>query len=60
VLLFLKLEPADVIGTELRYRDVSKIGHFGTGNAEFTLEGIDEVREVEPFIQLSLEKVGGV
>lgn len=59
VLLFLKLKPNDVTSGMIGYRDVSEIGHFGTGDAEFTLESPDDVEAVKPLVQLSFAKVGG-
>jgi len=57
VTLFLKLRPADVtMGSMLR--DVSEIGHFGTGDVEATLKSLEDVEAVKPLIQQAYEKVG--
>jgi len=36
-------------------RDVSKLGHFGTGNVELTLRTIDDVEKARPLIEKSYE-----
>ncbi len=36
VKLFLKLKPSDVPTQTAHYRDVTSIGHYGTGDVEFT------------------------
>ena len=35
--LFLKLKPSDIPADTGHYRDVTSIGHYGTGDVEFTL-----------------------
>ena len=57
--LFLKLEPTEVPDGTENYRDVSDIGHFGTGNVEFTLSSLSELEPVKEFIQSAYNKVGG-
>lgn len=41
------------------YRDVSKIGHYGTGDAEFTLSTEEQFEEVKQYIESAYNKVGG-
>jgi len=36
-------------------RDVSKLGHFGTGNVELTLRTIDDVEKARPLLEKSYE-----
>ncbi|WP_020562314.1 DUF5655 domain-containing protein [Methylosarcina fibrata] len=57
--LFLKLSPADVKSPPKSYRDVTKIGHYGTGDSEFTIGTEDEFEKVKPYIELTYNKVGG-
>ena len=60
ILGFLKLEPTDFEGeSPANYRDVTHIGHFGTGNAEFTIESDEDVKAIQPFIERSFQRVGG-
>lgn len=57
---FLKLEPGDFEGDgTVKYRDVTNIGHFGTGNAELTIESDGDVEATKPFIERSFRRVGG-
>ena len=57
--LFLKLVPRDVESPPSGYRDVTDIGHYGTGNTEFTVSTQEEFEQVKPFIELAYNKVGG-
>jgi predicted transport protein len=57
--LFLKLRPKDVVNPPASYRDVSNIGHFGTGDVEFTISTSGEFQELKEFIELAYNKVGG-
>ena len=57
--LFLKLVPQDIELPPKSYRDVTEIGHYGTGNTEFTLCTENEFEQIKPFIELAYNKVGG-
>lgn len=59
VVLFLKLDPKSVAGPSKISRNVSKIGHFGTGDLEVTLRNFDDLEATKPFIRLAYEKAGG-
>ncbi len=59
ILLFLKLDPARFPGPHGISRDVSSIGHFGTGDLEITIRSEHDVGEAKPFIKLAYEQVGG-
>ncbi|HRQ41274.1 MAG TPA: DUF5655 domain-containing protein [Chloroflexota bacterium] len=59
VRLFLKLKPAEISNPPPIYRDVTKIGHFGTGDAEFTVDMKKDFETVKPFIEQAYRKVGG-
>lgn len=57
--LFLKLSNGDVPEGTSKYRDVSGIGHYGTGDAEFTIQSIQDFENVKSFIVHAYNKVGG-
>jgi predicted transport protein len=57
--LFLKLNAKDVKDPPPGYRNVTDIGHYGTGDSEFTLSGERELEAVKPFIELAYNKLGG-
>lgn len=59
VKLFLKLQPQDVINPPRTFRDVTSIGHSGTGNVEFTVTSSDEFEEIKQYIELAYNKIGG-
>ena len=58
VTLYLKLDPKD-ISIPPNGRDVTSIGHFGTGNLELTITNEAEFQSVKPLIQLAYQKMGG-
>jgi len=57
--LFLKLKSSDVENPPSIYRDVTNIGHFGTGEAEFTLKSEKNLETAKPYIELAYRRVGG-
>lgn len=57
--LLLKLKPGDLKDPPPLYRDVTNVGHFGTGDAEFTISSMNDFEIVKPFIQQAYRKVGG-
>ncbi len=57
--LFLKLRPSDIPDKTPRYRDVSKIGHYGTGDVEFTVCSEPEFDQIKKFIIMVYNKLGG-
>ena len=59
VKLFLKLKPSDIPTETAHYRDVTSIGHYGTGDVEFTLASEADFEPVKAFIQMAYNKVGG-
>lgn len=59
VKLFLKLSAKDVENPPPSYRDVTHIGHYGTGDTEFTVSTQGELDEVKPYIELAYNKLGG-
>ncbi|MFA5689520.1 MAG: DUF5655 domain-containing protein [Kiritimatiellales bacterium] len=57
--LFLKLRPTEVKSAPKFYRNVLNIGHWGTGESEFTIQSEDEFELVKPFIIQAYNKFGG-
>lgn len=55
VLLYLHLEPAPVVKALKNARDVSNIGHWGTGDVEITLTSMKEFEEVKPLLAAAYE-----
>lgn len=58
VKLFVKLDPATVQNPPATFRDVSSIGHYGTGDCEFTLTSQEEFEAVKPLIEMAYNKMG--
>ena len=58
VLLYLKLDPKKVAGPKGISRDVTNIGHFGTGDLEITLSTLQNLEAAKPFIDIAYLKVG--
>jgi predicted transport protein len=59
VILFLKLDPKKDLGPPNISRDVSDVGHFGTGDLEVTIKTPADFEAAKPFIQNAYERVGG-
>ena len=59
VLLFVKLDPKKDAGPQAISRDVTKIGHFGTGDLEITLKSLQDVELAKPYLKKAYEEVGG-
>ena len=57
--LFLKLKPTDIPDNTPFCRDVTSIGHYGTGDVEFTVSTESEFNNIKEFISLAYNKVGG-
>lgn len=57
--LFIKLRASDIEAPPKFYRDVTNVGHYGTGDTELTITTESELEEVKPFIELAYNKVGG-
>lgn len=57
--LWVKLKSSDVIDPPSGYRDVSNIGHYGTGDAEFVISSSEEFNTVKKYIELAYNKIGG-
>jgi predicted transport protein len=59
ITLFLKLDPKKVPEQKGFLRDVSNVGHFGTGDLEVTLQSLADFEKAKPLIQQAYESVGG-
>jgi predicted transport protein len=59
VLVFLKLDPTKHAGPPGMARDVSKIGHFGTGDLEIAIKSVADLELAKPYLKLAYEHVGG-
>ena len=59
VVLYLKLNPKEITSIPSIARDVSDIGHFGTGNLEITVKAGNDLEVAKKFINLAYQKVGG-
>jgi len=59
VYLFLKLDPKKVSKEAGYIRDVSNIGHYGTGDVEVTLTSVSDLERAKPLIQQAYKAVGG-
>jgi predicted transport protein len=55
VTLYLRLDPSSVELEEGFSRDVTKIGHFGTGNLELSLNNMDDFAKAQPFLRRAYE-----
>jgi predicted transport protein len=55
LLVFAKVNPDEVELVNGFTRDVSKIGHFGTGDLEITLRSLDDFERAKPLIVASYE-----
>lgn len=59
VLLYLKLNPKEVSGPPGISRDVSSIGHFGTGDLELAIKSEEDLQAAKSLIEIAYQKVGG-
>ena len=55
ILMFVKVDPASITLEPGFTRDVSDIGHFGTGDLEITLSKPDDLERALPLIKRSYE-----
>jgi len=55
ILVFVKVDPASVVLEPGFARDVSKLGHFGTGDLEITLTKPEDLERAMPLIKRSYE-----
>lgn len=55
LLLYLHVDPATALAVLPKARDVSKLGHWGTGNLEVPLSSMADLEAVKPFINAAYE-----
>jgi predicted transport protein len=55
VTLYLKLDPSTVDLEEGFSRDVTKVGHFGTGNLSLSLKTMDDFAKAQPLLRRAYE-----
>ncbi len=59
ILLYLKLNPKEISNPPNIARDVSSIGHFGTGDFEITVTSASHLPVAKEFINIAYQKIGG-
>ncbi len=57
--LYLKLNPKEIKQMPKQGRDVSQIGHFGTGDFELTIKSIQDFEDTKQLIDKALQNIGG-
>ncbi|MCB9351241.1 MAG: hypothetical protein H6573_27640 [Lewinellaceae bacterium] len=58
VLLFLKIKAEEFDSLPPNSRDVSNIGHFATGDFEYTIKALDDIELARELIQRSFANIG--
>lgn len=58
IFVFLKLNPKNE-NILSNMRDVSSIGHYGTGNLEVTIENEEQLELIKPYVIKAFEAIGG-
>ena len=59
VLLHVKLDPKKVTLPQRIARDVTKIGHYGTGDLELSVRTQEDLQKVKPVLEQAYQSVGG-
>ena len=59
VLLFVKLDPKKAGVTNKIARDVTRIGHYGTGDLELSVRTSQDLDLAKPLLEQAYQKVGG-
>lgn len=59
VLLYLKLDPKEISEPSELIRDVTEIGHYGTGDLEVSVRSMDDFGAVKHLLTRAYERVGG-
>ncbi len=59
LLLYLKLKPAQLDGLPGNARDVTNIGHYGTGDLEVSVASNEELEAAKPYIRMAFDNIGG-
>ena len=59
LIVHLKIDPKSIKDFPGIARDVTDIGHYGTGDLEMSVKSTEDVEVVKPFVQMAYHKVGG-
>ena len=59
VLLYVKLDPKKVNAPKKLARDMTNIGHYGTGDLELSVRSQSDLELVKPLLEQAYQKVGG-
>jgi predicted transport protein len=59
VLLFLKLNPKEIVNPPAISRDMTGKGHYGTGDFEIIIKNTADFEVAKPFIEMAYRKIGG-
>jgi len=57
--LYIKLNPSELEDLPEIARDVSEIGHYGTGDLEIKIMSPEDIEIAKPFIEIAYQKIGG-
>lgn len=60
ILLFLKINPKELLPLPKIARDVTNIGHFATGDLELRVSREEDILLAKKYIQMSLINIGGI
>ena len=59
VLLYVKLDPKKVEAPKKIARDMTNIGHYGTGALELSVRTVQDLNVVKPLLEQAYQKIGG-
>ena len=59
VLLFLKLNPKEIVNPPKISRDMTGKGHFGTGDFEVSIKSMADFEIAKPYVEMAYQKIGG-
>jgi predicted transport protein len=59
IAIYLKIDPKEITPPHEIVRDVSKIGHAGTGDTEVSIESEEDLELAKPLIEKAYRQVGG-
>jgi predicted transport protein len=58
LIVYLKLDPKKAKGPPAISRDVTDVGHYGTGDLEVTIQSAKDLKAAKPFIEQAYQRVG--
>lgn len=59
ITLFLKLNPQEINPMPVNGRDMTNIGHYGTGNFQLTIKDVADCNAAKSYIEQAFRNVGG-